>query len=651
MKKILIVLIFIFLAGCNDSTKSDKSVAGVLPANNITVSVTVPDWLLQQDLELLVFDQTTDNELVAQTMLFVAEQETELVLQTGHIYKFTVNPVNNLIEVSCPLLDGCFMPNTDKKVSLGSLLQTRLSFSAIKNVTDNAPIELSLITDLAVKLVEGSYVEAVTPTTIKQVNSVLANTLGIISHQAINKAPAELTQWNRWLKEAINIAILFDNNTVILNGTSHLKTINRRLLHTLTDKGNRLEEFNQFVLTDAEQYLQQLALSGEVPDEQLYELAKLRAYVLSKAIYPNKGFLPSPYLNEDDLAVTKHFLDDYRSLLYTFADDSSEYNQLNNATTAGFDLINQVSENLFDDLFSIFSDVIEAVPLSAASGIYQVDELSVDYNKEDNQWHIDGNYNDLDLNLTITLGRFVVNAFTGNSYQFSLSGSLASDEISTTFTTAKISLFNNPPEDPFGGSADGTGHIRLTSELIIENADTSFAGQMLIQMNTHKNISKAGELVQHVEFTQVYGDLHQAQGTSQLALSLVHPDINNEVQTKILPDNLVTAVNYSGSVLGLGEPLLTMYLPFKKAKGGLDLENLDIIAYFEGRLSQFQFNGSSKKFTYQGHNQDGVEWSLTYIKKETQGQVNLLGKEQGKPRVLKDLAGIMFNDGNFISIF
>jgi len=647
----LIFTFFIFLTGCNDSTKSDQSVVDSLPASNITVSLTVPQWLLQQDLELVVYDQTTDNELVAQTMLFVAEQETELVLQTGHIYKFTVNPANNPIAVSCPLFDGCFMPDDDRKVSLGSLMQTRLSFSAIKNVTDNTPIELSLITDLAVKLVEGTYVEAVTPATIKQVNSVLANTLGIIAYQAIDQVPSELSQWNHWLKEAINIAILFDNNEIIANASSHLKTINRRLLQTLTGKDNRLDEFNQFVLTDAAQYLQQQSLSDEVPAEQLYELAKLRAYVLSKAIYPNKGFLPSPYLNEEDLAATKHFLDDYRSLLYTFADDSAEYHQLNDATTAGFDLINQVSENLFDDLFAIFSDVIEAVPLSAASGLYQVDALSVDYNKEDNQWHIDGKYNDINLNLIITLDRFNVDAFTGNSYQFALSGNLASDEISTTFTTAKITLFNNPPEDPFGGSADGTGHIRLTSELIIENADTSFSGQMLIQMNTHKNVSEQDSLIQHVEFTQVYGDLQQEQGTSQLALSLVHPDINNESQTKILPESLVTAVNYSGEILGLGEPLLTLYLPFKKAKYGLDLEDLDIIAYFEGRLSQFQFNGSSKKFTYQGKNQDGVEWSLTYIKKETQGQVNLLGKQQGKPRVLKDLAGIMFNDGNFISIF
>ncbi len=128
-------------------------------------------------------------------------------------------------------------------------------------------------------------------------------------------------------------------------------------------------------------------------------------------------------------------------------------------------------------------------------------------------------------------------------------------------------------------------------------------------------------------------------------------NINNEVQNKILPDNLITAVNYSSEILGLGEPLLTLYLPFKKAKDGLDLEDLDIIAYFEGRLSQFQYKGTSRKFTYQGSNQDGVQWSLTYKNKESQGQVELLNIEQGKPRVLKELAGIMFNDGNFISIF
>lgn len=643
MKKLFIYLIITFLIGCNNSTTPAKD-------NNVAVSLTIPQWLLQQDIELVVFDQTANNELTDQTMLFALEKETKLQLKTGSIYKFTINPSNNPIDVACPLFDGC-ITDDNKKVNFGQLLSTRLSFSAIKYISQEGHIELSMITDLAVKLLEGEYVEVITPSTIKQVNSVLANTLGVISYQAIDKTTANISNWNAWLKKAINIAILFEKTQIKYNATSHLKTINRRLLHTLISDDNRLDEFNQFIIPDTAQYLQQLALSDEIAEEYLDELAKLRAYVLSKAIYPNKGFLPSPYFSENNSEISKHFLDDYRSLLYTFADESNEYHQVNQTVTTGYELIDRATQTIFDNLFSLFSDVIKQVPVSSTSGVYQVDTLNVNYNKADSQWQIEGLYHNLNLNLTMTLEQFRINPIEGNLYEFTLSGQLATQEMTTVFETSKISLFYTPPENPFGGLADGTGYITLNSTLQIEDENASFNGDLTLQINTHKNINEEQTLIQHVEFAQVYGELEQAQDKSQLSLSLVHPNINNEVQANILPDNLITAVNYSGSVLGLGEPLLTMYLPYKSVQKGLDLNNLDIIAYFEGRLSQFQFNGTDRTFTYQGKNQDGVQWSLTYNKKEAEGQVTLQNEEQGTPRVLKDLAGIMFNDGNFISIF
>lgn len=125
----------------------------------------------------------------------------------------------------------------------------------------------------------------------------------------------------------------------------------------------------------------------------------------------------------------------------------------------------------------------------------------------------------------------------------------------------------------------------------------------------------------------------------------------SETKDTLFSDNLVSAVTYSAPIKGLGEPLLTIYVPYRDLSKNLNIRDLNIIAYFEGRLTKFIYKGTVKNFDYLGENQDGVNWNLVYRKKETDGAVYHGKSEKGKPRVVKSLPGIMFEDGNFISIF
>ena len=656
MARLLLILsIYLSLTACSDdaatSTKASVKDAAVRVQHTLTLSL--PAFMQYQALDINVYSELAGT-FVARHSIGPQDRSVAVTLDSARLYRVTLNPDNDIIDIKCPLFAGCYDERNDAQVNYDAPISTRLSVSALVYVDSDQDIEISPISDLTYKLFDATYRADEPKLSLLKARSTMANTLGVISYHQLAGPEHSTDDRNEHLQKAINIAALFEGNRIKSNATSHLKTIARRVIQTVNGQQNRLDEFNRFIFDDAADYLQQYAQhvnsAADVNAAQQVLLAKLRAFVLSKSIYPDKGFLPSPYLGESKLETSKHFLDDYRSLLYTFVDDSNEYQQVVSATTLAYELIEHVTSNLFDDTFDLFNRVLDQVPLNSDTGQYQVDDLIIAYDADALNWHIKGDHKGKTIALNVIFENITVNAFSGNLFSFAVEGKIASSNAAILLRGAEIELYQTPPDDPFGGESDGTGSINIISSVTASKNGDSYTGLFKAQLTTHKQPGET-PLVQNLEYAQVYGTLTGPAQDHQLGLALVHPDINNETSSKLMPDSLLALVNYSSPIKGIGEPVLGIYMPFADVDKGFDVNNLQAIVYFEGRLSQFTFNGTTSKFDYTGRNQDGVAWQLTYRKKEADGQVNYLQQQMGHPRVLKDLAGLMFSDGHFVSIF
>jgi hypothetical protein len=695
-KVLLCLLISINIVACksSDSESNKEDLQGVSPPASTTLAsltISVLPHYLVDDEELFIYDLTNDGELVVQTSVVTkALNSTELnsgemsngetstteltvELAVGHIYKVVFNPQGNLIAIKCPLAKGCLAEVAtefqDETVPFGETLKTRLTMSIITTVEQAKQITITPITELAAKLLQSSYVDEITPENIKKTQSVLANTLGLIGYQHLfentfekstvqqptENIPASLVNhehWNNWLSRALIAGILFDQRTLNINGNSRITSIYNRLYYTLVNNDNRMGEFNQFVLADADLFLRDFVFS-KTPDataEFLAKIARMRAYLLAKNSYPEKGYLPSPNIGKEALAQSKSFLDDFRSVLYSFQTDTPEYEQVNNAVRDGYQLIEAFSNNILVDLFPVFTDVLNAVPLGSDDGEYQLDELTINYLDNKLQWQITGQYEGLTLALTIKINRIQVNAITGNAFVFSAQGQLSTEAIRTELTDTKFSIQLNPAEDPFSGQTDGTGFIGITTQAQISQAQSNeqFTGTMDARITIHLNDDN--QLLNTLESAAIVGELTNS-SSHKLSLGIIHPNVEQEQSDELISKDVIAAVSYSAPVHGLGEPQLTLFVDYEEIADGLTVSNIDTIAYFEGRMAQFSFSGKSNNFTYQGINQDNTQWQIKVKKKVAEGDVRLNNEIQGTPRVLKDLPGIMFNDGNFISIF
>jgi hypothetical protein len=648
---LLILAISLSLSACSDNGETSVKNSEVSVQNTLTLYL--PAFMQYQALDINVYHQLAGT-FVARHSIAPEDKSIAMQLNTEQLYRVTLNPDNEIIDIKCPFFDGCYDAYNDTQVTYNAPISTRLSLNALIYVDADQDIEISPISDFAYKLFDATYRADEPKISLLQARSAMANTLGVISYHQLAQPEHNTDHWNYQLQKAINIAALFEGNSIKANATSHLKTIARRVIQTVNGQQNRLDEFNRFIFDDAADYLKQYAehmnRQTDVNASQQETLAKLRAFVLSKSIYPNKGFLPSPYLGETTLATTKHFLDDYRSLLYTFIDDSNEYQQVVSATTLAYELIDHVTSNLFNDTFDLFNRVLDQVPLNSSTGQYNVDDLIIDFDADALTWHINGEHQGKTIALNVSFENITVNSFSGNLFSFTVEGKIASSNAAILLSEAEIELYQTPPDDPFGGESDGTGSINIVSKVTAIKDSDAYTGIFKAQLTTHKQPGKT-TLVQNLEYAQVYGTLAASAQDHQLALALVHPDINNETSSTLMPNSLLALVNYSAPIKGLGEPVLAIYMPFADINQGFDLKDFAAIVYFEGRLSQFSFTGTTSNFDYTGRNQDGVEWQLTYRKKEADGEVNYLHEKMGSPRVLKDLAGLMFSDGHFVSIF
>ncbi|MDO6507242.1 hypothetical protein Q4506_06960 [Colwellia sp. 4_MG-2023] len=686
------VIILSNLTACNSSSTDNASTADNLPVTEaqtnpsntaeLTLSI-MPNYLIS-DEEVFVYDLTDNNALVKQTRVYPDEQgltTATLALEQNHIYKIVFNPNNNRSAIRCSLPNGCietlFSNNEYESIAFGQPINTRLQLAAIVELTGDQALTVDVTTDLVAQLVQSNYVDEVNSNTLKQTQSVLANTLGFLGYNQADQQ-SDKSSWNYWNMQAFNAALLFENRLIYNNVNDHLGSIFRRLYFTLIDEENLIDEFNQFYIADADLFLQDIILNNSndncltntntlaeallaaqtstatncvvVTEEEQYQISRLRAYLLSKNIYPEKGYLPSPYVQETDLVKSKSFLNDFRSILYTFENNDDAYDQVNTTLSDGYELIDGFTNTILVDVFPLFNDVLDTVPLNSNDGSYQLNDLNIVYQDSELEWVLTGQYQDLILDLTIRMNTIQLNATEGNLFTIAANGTITSNELHSTLTDAEFEIKLDPADDIFSGTPDGSGFIAINAQnMAITKQTQEFTGAMTARIELHlvENIG----VIETLESASIFGTLFDDDTEHQLSVSMVHPNVNQETSENLIPNGMTATVTYSAAILGLGEPLLTVYMDLDNAQEGLSIDNIDMAAYFEGRLAHFTFAGRTNNFTYQGQNQDGVEWFITLASKEADGYVSLTSNEYGTPRVLKDLVGIMFNDGNFISIF
>ena len=677
----MLMCILLSLSACDPSSNDNSENVNTSPpltTSQLSLSI-MPNYLIN-DEELFVYDLTNEGDLVLQTRVQPDEKGLATVvleLEKTHIYKIVFNPANSITAIRCPLRKGCiaksFVNHENEHIAFSQPLNTRLQLEAIIHLTEDKALTLNVNADLVAQLLQSNYVDEINAATLKQTQSVLANTVGLIGYEKTQGSPIK-NDWNQWSNQALNAAILFENRRLYSNVSEHLESVFRRLYYTFKGDENLIDEFNHFYLADADLFLQDVILTNtsnnntdsETNNDRCIELtapdcssishsqkqliARLRAYLLSKNIYPEKGYMPSPYLHETELAKSKAFLDDFRSILYTFKNDAVAYAQLNNSVKDGYKLIDGFSNDILVELLPLFSDILKNIPLGSDNGSYHHNELTITYQNSKLQWKLVGQYQNLSVDLTLTIQKLKVDPTEGNLFMFLAQGEINSDDSQTRLTDTQFTLKFNPADNVFSGIKDGSGSISIKAKrIVVQQENTQFTGEMNTRLELHLVEQKG--IVTTLESASVFGKLTSETSEHKLCVALVHPNVYQESSDQLIANDIITAVSYSANLQGLGEPLLSLYINSENIKSGLNINNIDMNAYFEGRFSQFTFKGESDQFTYQGKNQDSVQWSLIYHQKETQGQVTLQGKLQGRPRILKDLAGIMFNDGNFISVF
>ncbi|WP_199608812.1 hypothetical protein [Flocculibacter collagenilyticus] len=652
----LLLFILVALPGCGGSSSNDAAepvVEGSTLVNTHSLTLTILPKYIYQPVEVAITDINNGSEWLSSFTVNAEDaMSTHVIngLPSGNMIKVIFNPKNELIKLRCPYINGCFTESLSNNsllpVDYDSPYQTRIKLSAIVHLDSDKALTVNVVNDLIAKVFTENKNELSPELKLKQAHTLVANTLGLIGYDGL----AAKTVRNRWLSDAIDAGILFDDKVAKLNATSRLKNIGGLFNSQFFDNESVYQQLNSTLFQDALLYLQEVAITypSIVEDSMKVELAKLRAFLSTKSIFPDKGYLSSPNSLSSPLDTAKSQLQDFRSLLYTFENDPVAYDQVSDSITQGYQLVETFSDSILTELFNVFSDVISEVPLGSSDGSYQVGQLEVQYIDSQLSWKVSGIYNQLEMDVSIKLERFSNDPITGTSLTAKINGNILSGDVATQLNNTNFNVQLNPAEDLFG-TADGTGFIKILGHTEIADLQSKYAGEVNVRIDTLSLGS--GSTFQVLESAYVNGDFSSNGQDHKLAFALVHPNIYAENSDTLLSNSLQIATTYSASVYGLGEPVLTFYANLDDIKEGLSTSKLDLIIYFEGRLLQLLFSGKPTKFSYSGLNQDGVSWNLNFARNNTNGEFLVNGIQVGEPRMLKNIAGILFIDGNFISVF
>lgn len=640
----------LFIAGCGGGSSSPSSETPTTPpaGNNQTLTVAVLGGLVVQGQTVQVF--STDS---AQNLLGTGTTDSngQAVIQVArqNQYRIVFNPTSEFAPLRCPLREGCLTQASNNFVAYKQPINSRLSLNAIHNSADGDKVAVGVLTELVYRLwFNDLYADS--PSQLQQIHSLLANMVGYLDYnQRFQRNSGDLR--NDIIVSAFDVAGITNGSVVVSNGNSQLNNLYRSIDSHLKGDQAALDNFNKLLLKNALNFIQQEMLSCiSCTEEQQLQMAKAKTVVASKFQVPAAGYMPSPTLGlQNNLDKAKASLADFRALYYSLDSETPAYQTvISDVRNLGV-VLKEFSTTLTEDVFDLFSDVLSEVPPGSNSGSYSLAGLEIEYDDTAQRWVLKGSFNGLIVDLDVVLSELSIDSSDLSQILILVNGKLTAEIVESTFNNVEFDLRSRATSDSLA-KPYSSGSISVNGDLRLRRGALNYVGDVLARIElVERADGSSGEVLESVHLN---GDLIWPANESEVAISLVNPKVlSTDAEQGIIPEYTLTAVSYSDQIEGLAEPSLTIYFPFEQLNTFNIQDNIDVSAYFAGRMTEFSFSGSNTTFTYSGKNQDGLNWDFVVDDRKPSGLMYLGKQEVGEVRMLKDIPGVMFNDGNFISLF
>lgn len=577
-----------------------------------------------------------------------SEGKVSVTVDRQQNYRVVFNPLNEFIALKCPLRNGCVTEATNRFVAYGAAINSRVSFSAYHNAAHGSKIDVGVLSDLVAKLYQaGVYADRVKP--LETIQSFVANVFGHIGFEKAFQIEADDIR-NSVLVKALDVAGVTQSGVVLSNGNSALTTMSRRLREHLNGNVQAVDELNKLWINDTLDYMQAEMLScTSCTEADLGRLARTRAVIASRYHPLATPYMPSPAIDlVEPIAKAKQNMTDFRALYYSLDSETPAYTTVISDVRNIGTIVDQFATLVTEDLFDLFADVLSDVPVGSKDGNYKLGALDINYTNSSQQWALKGTYQGLTVDATVTMISFRIDAGGDSRIEASLTGSVVNPELNSTLNGVVfdlVSFAENAQPKP-----KSTGYIAVDGDFLLRRGASVYEGMVRSRL---ESITTADDVNKQVlESVYLSGELRRTANTSRVTISLVNPSLFLESATAdIIPEHVVTGVSYNDTLEGLSSSSLTLFFPFKDLNSFRIQDNIDVSASFAGRFMEFNFAGSSTTFIYSGRTQDDINWDFKVDDRIPAGFKYFNGTKIGEVRMLKDVPGVMFTDGNFVSIF
>jgi hypothetical protein len=602
----------------------------------VTAGVRVEVHSVEGSAELLGF-ATTDNE--GKAIVTVKRQQS---------YRAVFNPLNEFIALKCPLRNGCRTEASNRFVPYGSPVNSRVGLSAYHNAALGSKIDVGVLSDQVAKLYQaGVYADAAHP--LNTIHSFVANVFGHLGYETAFLINTDDIR-NSFLVKALDAAGLTQSGVVLANGNSALTSMSRRLREHLAGDIQAVANLNELWINDTLDFMQAEMLScSACTDTEFGILARARAVIGSRNHPLATPYMPSPAVEMvEPIAKAKQNMTDFRALYYSLDSETPAYATVISDVRNIGTIVGHFATLVTEDLFDLFADVLSDVPIGSDDGDYKLGALDINYTDSTQQWVLEGTYKGLTVNATVTMLSLTIDSGGESRIEASLNGSVVNPELNSTLndvTFNLVSFSETSQQNP-----KSTGYIAVDGDFLLRRGASVYEGMIRSRL---ESITTADDVDKQVlESVYLSGELRRTANTSRVTISLVNPSLFLESETAdIIPEHVVTGVSYNDTLEGLSSASLTLFFPFEDLNSFRIQDNIDVSASFAGRFMEFNFSGSNTTFVYSGRTHDDIRWDFKVDDRVPAGFKYFNGTKIGEVRMLKDVPGVMFTDGNFVSIF
>ncbi|MBY0420439.1 MAG: hypothetical protein K2W88_20500 [Pararheinheimera sp.] len=563
-------------------------------------------------------------------------------------YRIVFNPFNAFIALKCPLAAGCFTEGNNRFVAFGSPISSRLALSAYHNAAQGTKVDVGVLSDLVAKLYQsGVYADTAKP--LKTIQSFVANVFGHIGYETAFQIK-ESDIRNSTLIKAIDAAGIAQSGIVAANGNAALTAMSRRLIEHIAGDLQAMVSLNDLWIKDTLDYLQAEMLDCSTCSEADFaSLSRVRAVIASRYHPLVTPYMPSPAVElEQPIARAKQNMTDFRALYYSLDSETPAYTTVISDVRNLGTIVTEFATLVTEDLFDLFADVLSEVPVGSKDGDYKLGSLNINYTDSTQQWVLKGTYKDQTVDATVTMISLQINTGGESRIEAELNGSIVNPRLNSTLNAVRFNLVS------FGENAQqkpkSTGYIAVDGDFLLRRGASVYEGMVRSRL---ESIITADDIDKQVlESVYLSGELRRAANTSRVTISLVNPSLFLESETTdVIPEHVVTGISYNDTLEGLSSSSLTLFFPFQDLNSFRIQDNIDVSASFAGRFMEFKFSGTNTTFDYSGRTQDDISWDFKVDDRIPSGFKYFNDTKIGEVRMLKDVPGVMFTDGNFVSIF